>query len=338
MAFYSEEVIEEVRASNDIIDVISRYVTLQRKGNSYFGLCPFHREKTPSFSATPDKQIFHCFGCGLGGNVIHFIMKVENINFKEAVEFLAERANIALPVTNYDVGMSQDELKKREASKAEMYEINKIVKNPYKENDEESIGDFESILDLCATSFPQCRLRWHYRSRFEQLISFSNKNFYDNDLVTFPAAKTKTSGIGIDYHYVDGIFDRRSKSNYAEAERVADLVFEHIQKYPERSLGVVAFSISQQNLIEKLIAGRRRSDPSKEAFFKSDRPEPFFVKNLETVQGDERDTIIFSIAYAKDSQGKLLLNFGPINREGGERRLNVAVTRAKYSIQLYLFS
>lgn len=203
------------------------------------------------------------------------------------------------------------------------------------DNDEnEDITDFESILDLCSTSFPQRRLKWHYRSRYEQLISFSNKNFYDNDLVTFPSSKMDSTGIGVDYFYVEGIFDRKSKTNQIEAERIVDLVFENIRKYPSRSLGVVAFSISQQNLIEKLIYKRRQQNTAFEEFFKSDRAEPFFVKNLETVQGDERDTIIFSIAYAKDSQGRLLLNFGPINREGGERRLNVAVTRAKFNVQL----
>ena len=202
------------------------------------------------------------------------------------------------------------------------------------DDETEDITDFESILDLCSTSFPQRRLKWHYRSRFEQLISFSNKNFYDNDLVTFPSSKTDSKGIGVDYIYVNGIFDRKTKTNRAEAERIVDLVFENFEKYPERSLGVVAFSMAQQNLIDKLISKRRQQDPSKESFFKSDKPEPFFVKNLETVQGDERDTIIFSIAYAKDSQGRLLLNFGPINRAGGERRLNVAVTRAKYNVQL----
>lgn len=202
------------------------------------------------------------------------------------------------------------------------------------DSEDESITDFESILDLCSTTFPRRRLRWHYRSRYEQLISFSNKNFYGNELVTFPSAKADERGVGVDYYYVDGTFDRQSKTNRAEAERIVDLVFENIEKYPERSLGVVAFSVAQQNLIENLITKRRQSDSSKEEFFKSDRPEPFFVKNLETVQGDERDTIIFSIAYAKDSQGRLLMNFGPINREGGERRLNVAVTRAKYNVQL----
>lgn len=202
------------------------------------------------------------------------------------------------------------------------------------DDEEDDITDFESILDLCSTSFPQRRLKWHYRSRFEQLISFSNKNFYENDLVTFPSSKTDRAGVGVDFFYVDGTFDRKSKTNRVEAERIVDLVFENIEKYPERSLGVVAFSMAQQGLIDKLISKRRQEDSSKEFFFKSDRAEPFFVKNLETVQGDERDTIIFSIAYAKDSQGRLLLNFGPINREGGERRLNVAVTRAKFNVQL----
>ncbi|MDE6284758.1 MAG: DUF4011 domain-containing protein, partial [Bacilli bacterium] len=202
------------------------------------------------------------------------------------------------------------------------------------DDESEDITDFESILDLCSTSFPQRRLKWHYRSRYEQLISFSNRNFYDNDLVTFPSSKMDSVGIGVDYFYVEGIFDRKSKTNQAEAERIVDLVFDNIKKYPSRSLGVVAFSISQQNLIEKLIYKRRQQNAAFEEFFKSDKTEPFFVKNLETVQGDERDTIIFSVAYAKDSQGRLLLNFGPINREGGERRLNVAVTRAKFNVQL----
>ncbi len=202
------------------------------------------------------------------------------------------------------------------------------------DDEAEDITDFESILDLCATSFPQCRLKWHYRSRYEQLISFSNKNFYDNELVTFPSSKTDKVGIGVDYVYVNGVFDRKTKTNLKEAEKIVEMVFEHIETHPERSLGVVAFSIAQQTLIDKLISKRRQQDPSKDAFFKSDKIEPFFVKNLETVQGDERDTIIFSIAYAKDAQGKLLLNFGPINREGGERRLNVAVTRAKHNVKL----
>lgn len=204
------------------------------------------------------------------------------------------------------------------------------------DNDEETgdVTDFESILDLCSTSMQQLRLRWHYRSRYEQLITFSNKNFYDSDLVTFPSSKVDAPGIGVDYYHVEGVFDRKSHTNRKEAEFVVDLIYQNIEKYPNRSLGVVAFSVAQQDLIDKLLSKRRQSTPEKEYFFKNDGNEPFFIKNLETVQGDERDTIIFSIAYGIDAQGRLLHNFGPLNRVGGERRLNVAVTRAKCNVQL----
>lgn len=139
MAFYSEQVIEEIRAGNDIVDVISKYVSLKRKGNTYFGLCPFHREKTGSFAVTPEKQVYHCFGCGEGGNVIKFIMKVENIGFKEAIEFLAERAGIPLPAVNYaDLNMSQKELIEREESRKQIYEINKEAGRYFYKNIEKS--------------------------------------------------------------------------------------------------------------------------------------------------------------------------------------------------------
>lgn len=198
----------------------------------------------------------------------------------------------------------------------------------------EDVGDFESILDLCSSCFSQLRLRWHYRSRYESLIAFSNKNFYDNDLVTFPSSKKDAKGIGVDYYHVDGVFDRKTHTNRKEAEFIVDLIYKNIQKYPKRSLGVVAFSVAQQNLIDDLLTMARFRHPKEEAFFGGDKKEPFFIKNLETVQGDERDTIIFSVAYGKDSEGRLLHNFGPLNRIGGERRLNVAITRAKDNVQL----
>ena len=100
---YSDELIDEIRNRNDIVDVISQYVTLKRSGRNFFGLCPFHKEKTPSFSVSPDKQIFHCFGCGAGGNVIHFISKIENVDFKESLEILAEKAGITLPTLENSV-------------------------------------------------------------------------------------------------------------------------------------------------------------------------------------------------------------------------------------------
>ena len=207
------------------------------------------------------------------------------------------------------------------------------------DNDEETgdITDFESILDLCSTCMQQLRLRWHYRSRFEQLIAFSNKNFYDGGLITFPSSKDSTSqGIGVDYYYRgNGLFDRKTHTNYEEAKFIVDLIYQNIEKYPKRSLGVVAFSVAQQDLIDKLLSKRRQCTPEKEFFFNAfSESEPFFVKNLETVQGDERDTIILSVAYGFDAQGRLLHNFGPLNRMGGERRLNVAVTRAKLNMQV----
>mgnify|MGYP003289968288 CR=1 FL=1 len=128
MVRYSEELIEDIRANNDIVDVISQYVTLKRSGRSYFGLCPFHKEKTPSFSVSVDKQIFHCFGCGAGGNVLHFIQKIENIDFKESIELLAERAGIVLPT---ETGSSDD---KKQRLKEKIYDINQQVAMFYHEN------------------------------------------------------------------------------------------------------------------------------------------------------------------------------------------------------------
>ena len=202
------------------------------------------------------------------------------------------------------------------------------------DDEADDVNDFESILDVCSSVFTTERLAWHYRSRYEQLIAFSNRNFYNSGLVTFPSSVTDHEGVGVDYYHVDGVFDRRSKTNRIEAEFVVERVFDHFRKYPERSLGVVAFSVAQQTLIDRLISKKREEDPSFESLFSAERNESFFVKNLETVQGDERDTIIFSIAYAPDSYGRFLHNFGPLNRMGGERRLNVAITRAKVNVQL----
>ena len=198
----------------------------------------------------------------------------------------------------------------------------------------EQASDYESILDLSSAVFPVRSLKWHYRSRSETLIAFSNRAFYNGELVTFPAAVRDGKDLGIGYHLVDGCFEHGKRVNQREAEYTVDLIYRHIKETPERSLGVVAFSSAQQEFIERLLAKRRRSEPDAEFFFSPERSEPFFIKNLETVQGDERDCIIFSVAYAKDKNGKLLQNFGPLNREGGERRINVAVTRAKYRVEL----
>ena len=128
MARYSEEIIDEVRQSNDIVDVISQYMYLKRSGRNYFGLCPFHNEKSPSFSVSPDKQIFHCFGCGVGGNVISFIMKIEGCGFVEAIQILAEKANIQLPTLENNVDSQREELK------AKVYKVNDFTADFYHKN------------------------------------------------------------------------------------------------------------------------------------------------------------------------------------------------------------
>ena len=215
--------------------------------------------------------------------------------------------------------------------------FNSVINDDYENPDDEEyddINDFDSILELCASTMPEQRLQWHYRSRYEQLIAYSNNNFYGGSLITFPSSEKDRNGIGVDYYHVSGIFDRKSHTNVAEAQYIVELVYKNIEEYPNRSLGVVAFSVAQQDLIERLLYAKRQEKPEYEYFFKDDVKEPFFIKNLETVQGDERDTIIFSIAYGFDNQGHFYHNFGPINHIGGERRLNVAVTRAKINVQV----
>jgi len=205
-----------------------------------------------------------------------------------------------------------------------------------------SEGEFaplDSILDEClALGMPQGWLRWHYRSRHESLIAFSNYRFYNSRLVTFPSCfQADHEDLGIKFVYVaDGVYDRgRRRDNKREAEVVADLVFNHfLRDQKQKSLGVIAFSQAQMETIEDEIERRLREQPKMESFFTDDRIEGFFVKNLENVQGDERDVIIFSVGNGRDSTGRMTMNFGPLNQSGGERRLNVAVTRARDKVIL----
>jgi len=209
----------------------------------------------------------------------------------------------------------------------------------FESDDEEAaaMDVFESILDECTTiGLPAKMLLWHYRSRHESLIAFSNYYFYDNRLNTFPSAQLTGTEFGIEFVYVpDGIYDRgKSRRNVIEGRKVAELVFRHFENFPERSLGVVAFSEAQQMAILEEIERLRLQKPEYEPLFDESRHEPFFVKNLENVQGDERDVMLFSVGYGKDGLGKMSMNFGPLNSEGGQRRLNVAITRARYHVKL----
>jgi very-short-patch-repair endonuclease len=198
----------------------------------------------------------------------------------------------------------------------------------------EAFDVFDSVLDACAAVMPQRQLKWHYRSEHESLIAFSNCMFYDYSLITFPSYLQEDEGFGVKFlHVPDGVYDRGGRrDNVREAERVVGLIEEHLRRNPNQSLGVVTFNIAQADTIENHLEQFRKQNPELERYFAPDRPEKFFVKNLESVQGDERDVLIFSISYGKDKFGRLTMNFGPINGTGGERRLNVAVTRARKKV------
>lgn len=203
---------------------------------------------------------------------------------------------------------------------------------------EARVSDVESILALFASKgAPERMLRWHYRSRHDSLIAVSNKEFYSNRLVTFPSPDSERRTLGLRYHHLpDTFYDRGgSRANRGEAVAVAQAVLDHAQTNPDLTLGVAAFSQAQAEAVVLQVERLRRANPSTESFFGSHPDEPFFVKNLENVQGDERDVIFISIGYGRDQHGRLSLNFGPLNREGGERRLNVLITRARRRCEVF---
>ena len=200
-------------------------------------------------------------------------------------------------------------------------------------------GDLESILDEClGASLPTRNLSWHYRSRHESLIAFSNHRYYGGGLVTFPSPVTDDRAVS--FHLVKGRYEKGgARINQPEAQAlVADLVGRLKRPGFRESgltIGVVTFNSEQQGLIEDLLDGERRKDPGLEPYFSEMELEPVFVKNLESVQGDERDIMYFSITYGPDIAGTVSMNFGPLNRDGGERRLNVAVTRARHELRVF---
>jgi very-short-patch-repair endonuclease/DNA polymerase III delta prime subunit len=205
-------------------------------------------------------------------------------------------------------------------------------------NEDDALADepLESLLDDAVATVPlfrEAHLKWHYRSKDERLIKFSNAFFYDNRLVTFPSSCTDNDGRGVRLVYVpDGVWDRgRSRTNRVEARKVAGLVIEHFTQFPNRSLGVVAMNAQQKEAIEDAVAEALEQRPDILPLTDpTSAHEPFFVKSLENVQGDERDVMMISVGYGKDANGHPSLNFGPLSKEGGWRRLNVLITRAKW--------
>ena len=200
--------------------------------------------------------------------------------------------------------------------------------------------ELESILEECiGANIPTMTLSWHYRSRHEGLIAFSNYRYYDGELITFPSPITEDRAVSFhlvpNAKYVKG--DARHNQEEAKA-LVVDLVAR--LKSPDfresgRTIGVVTFNAQQQTLIEDLLDEERRKDPSIESYFLENQIEPVFVKNLESVQGDERDIMYFSITFGPGVDSQLSMNFGPLNKQGGERRLNVAITRARHELRVF---
>lgn len=200
--------------------------------------------------------------------------------------------------------------------------------------------ELESILEECiGANLPTMKLSWHYRSKHESLIAFSNYRYYDGDLVTFPSPVTNDRAVNFNF-VSNGQYERGgARTNKPEAKAlVADLISK--LKSPgfrdsKMTIGVVTFNTEQQSLIEDLLDDERRRDPSIEAHFLETQLEPVFVKNLESVQGDERDIMYFSITYGPGVDGTMPMNFGPMNQQGGERRLNVAITRARQELRVF---
>ena len=199
-------------------------------------------------------------------------------------------------------------------------------------------ANLDSILGLCtAQGLPQRMLRWHYRSRHHSLIAVSNREFYENHLYVVPSPTSMTADHGLHFRPVkDGVFDRgATRTNRVEAREIARAVIDHARNSPGKSLGVGAFSVSQRDAIRDELEQLLRQEAGLEEFFATGRPEPFFVKNLENIQGDERDVIFISVGYARDPSGYLAMNFGPLSIEGGERRLNVLISRARERCEVF---
>jgi very-short-patch-repair endonuclease len=208
--------------------------------------------------------------------------------------------------------------------------------------DENDVEELESILEeALARQLPQQMLGWHYRSRHDALIDFSNRHYYAGRLNVFPAARQHVPELGVKLHSVpDGVYISGDKGKFArtnpkEAEALVNYLVEALgtREPQDRSFGVVTFSMAQQGLIQDLLDERRAQLPELEKHFSG--PEAVFVKNLENVQGDERDEILFSIGYARDERGRLRMHFGPLSISGGERRLNVAITRARCQLRVF---
>ncbi|MDO9713659.1 DUF3320 domain-containing protein [Paracraurococcus lichenis] len=206
------------------------------------------------------------------------------------------------------------------------------------DEDGASVADIESILGLfTARGLPQRMLRWHYRSRHQSLIAVSNRQFYESKLFIVPSPYTREAGMGLSFRHVpDGVFESGGTgTNVVEAKLVAQEIIRHAKTSPGHSLGVATFSSRQRTAIQDELELLRRLNPDTEEFFHAHPGEPFFIKNLENVQGDERDVIMISVGYGRNANGTFSMRFGPLGADGGERRLNVLISRAKRRCEVF---
>lgn len=206
------------------------------------------------------------------------------------------------------------------------------------DEEETDVKDFQSILELAKASgaFNNLGLRWHYRSRHEDLIAFSNYKFYEGKLVTFPSAHAEGDDVGVEFFHAHGTYRRGGGAfNPIEAAKVAERVIEHYTNRPDLTLGVVTFSVAQSDAVQNALDEARVNRRDLDRFFDTeDRLDGFFIRALEQVQGDERDVIIFSVGYGPDEAGKISTNFGALNKDKGWRRLNVGITRARQRVEV----
>lgn len=204
------------------------------------------------------------------------------------------------------------------------------------DEDNLDIEDLDSILDDClALGLPQAHLQWHYRSRHESLIAFSNREYYENSMLTFPSVNDRERRVKL--CTINGLYSRKKgRVNEEEGNAVVKEVLRryHSEELNKQTIGIVTFNINQQGLIEDLLTEAYKKDAEFDKWA-NEREESLFVKNLENVQGDERDVILFSVGYGPDEEGKVSMNFGPLNREGGWKRLNVAVSRARQEMIVF---
>ena len=334
---------------NKRILALKHYTDLPRSANTGGQMAVLRREFEKKRRHLPIRKLM--LGCGTAIQAIKPVFMMSPLSVATylppgSTEFdlvIFDEASQVKPVDSFGALIRAKQAvvvgDSRQLPPTSFFDSNIDIEDEELDETEVAAGDMESILSLfAAQGAPERMLQWHYRSRHESLIAISNLEFYDNRLFIFPSPHVSRDELGLRYHYLPQTNYERGKKkafNRGEAKEVAKAVLKHAAETPDITLGVAAFSMSQMRVIQDEIELLRRENPFHESFFTDHPDEPFFVKNLENVQGDERDVILISIGYGKTEDGYISMNFGPLNREGGERRLNVLITRARKRCEIF---